>query len=104
MKWFQQAANEGFAPAQIKLGFIYDKGINVVENNRKAFDWYLLAARQGNAEAQFMTGMMYMKGEGAPQDMHEASKWLLMAGDKGQQSAEETVKQFNQQLALVATN
>ncbi len=101
LKWFSMAANQGYAKAQKQLGFIYDNGINVKEDNEKAFHWYKLAAEQGNAEAQFMLGTMYLNGEGVGKDVTEAEKWLSRAGQKGYENARESIQQFNKQLELI---
>lgn len=102
MSWFRKAAEQGYAPAQVKLGFIYDNAVRVAEDNKKAFGWYRLAAEQGNAEAQFMIGMMYMNGEGTNSDIAKADHWLSIAGQKGFENAQETLRQFNQQLKFIS--
>ena len=101
LKWFHVAAEQGYAPAQKQLGFIYDNGIRVVEDDEKAFNWYQLAAEQGNAEAQFMLGTMYLNGDGIETNKNKASEWLNLAGQKGFKNAQETLRQINQQLKLI---
>jgi len=50
-KLFEALANEGYAPAQYKIGASYDWGIGVWKNLKKAAEWYRKAAEQGNADA-----------------------------------------------------
>lgn len=45
-------AEQGYAKAQYNLGFMYDKGIGVPENDKTAVKWYTKAAEQGNEQAQ----------------------------------------------------
>jgi hypothetical protein len=101
LKWYRLAAEQGHIRAQKQLGFIYDNGLRVAENNEVAFKWYNLAAEQGDPEAQFMLGTMYMSGEGIKKDMDKARDWLHMAGDRGYENARETLKQIEKQKQLV---
>ena len=45
-------ADRGDAAAQINLGFMYETGAGVPQDEREAVRWYRLAADQGLAEAQ----------------------------------------------------
>ncbi len=49
--WFQKAANQGYAMAQLNLGTIYYRGTGVVASNVKAYMWWSLAESQGNKKA-----------------------------------------------------
>ncbi len=104
LKWFHMAAEQGYGPAQKQLGFIYDNGIRVEEDDAKAFYWYNLAAEQGISEAQFMLGTMYLKGLGTKVDEQKGEKWLEIAGQKGLDNAKETIAQLNRQLELMTNS
>ena len=52
MRWYQQAADQGHASAQCKLGDMYAKGQGVKQDSRQAVRWYREAADQGNAVAR----------------------------------------------------
>ena len=52
MKWFEEAAEEGYVFAQNRLGDIYSKGEDVTLNYAVAANWYRKAAAQGNASAK----------------------------------------------------
>ena len=45
-------ADRGDAAAQFNLGFMYETGAGVPQDDREAVRWWRLAADQGNAEAQ----------------------------------------------------
>jgi uncharacterized protein len=44
VKWFQLAADQGFAWGQFNLGRMYNNGQGVVKNYMQAYEWFSLAA------------------------------------------------------------
>jgi TPR repeat protein len=88
LRLLQPLAEQGNVTAQIVLGSMYDAGIGVIKDDRKALQWYRLAAEQGNADAQFNLGDMYANGQGVTQDDREAVKWLRLAAEQGNASAQ----------------
>ena len=94
----RQAADQGDAEAQYKLGVRYVEGDGVPQDHREAVKWYRLAAERGYAAAQFTLGKMYAeagrglsgwKPEGVPaQDLPEALRWLRLAADQGNAEAQ----------------
>ena len=66
-------AEQGDARAQYALGFMYDNGEALVENDEAAAaHWYWLAAEQGDAYASYTLGTKYLDGDGVDQDTFEA--------------------------------
>jgi TPR repeat protein len=55
-------AELGYAEAQNNLGWLYQQGKGVKQDDEAAFKWYRLAAKQGNAVAQTNLGSMYENG------------------------------------------
>ena len=49
--WYQRAAEQGDAEAQICLGRLYEKGYGVKKNINEAIKWYSKAEAQGNERA-----------------------------------------------------
>ena len=84
----RQAAEQGDAEAQNKLGFMYAEGEGVPEDNQEAVRWYRKAAEQGYAEAQYNLGVVYGKGEGVAEGDREAVKWYRKAAEQGFASAQ----------------
>ena len=88
-KWYQQAAEQGFPPAQYTLGEeMYAKskkgvGQQVEQNLSLARKWYRRAAKQGHALAQYSLGNMYEKGEGGKLSFSSARKWYQQAAEQG---------------------
>ncbi|MBC8088591.1 MAG: sel1 repeat family protein [Phycisphaerae bacterium] len=50
--WFPQAASQGDAPAQFKLGGMFEHGEGVVKDQHEALRWYSIAAGLGHIEAK----------------------------------------------------
>ena len=83
-----QAAEKGHKKAQYRLGFCYDKGKGVAEDDKKAFYWYEKAAAQGHAKAQYQLGQCYKKGEGTTKDMAKALKYYNLSAKQGNANAQ----------------
>ena len=91
-RWFcarvTTAAEQGNADAQVELGFIYDLGLGISQDDQEVLKSYRKAAEQGLAEAQVNLGVMYRHGEGVPRDFIRAHMWYSVAaastsGDDG---------------------
>lgn len=103
------AAERGEPWAQLRMGFLYEKGFGVEKDTREAVDWYRKAARQtgtgGWAEgkmigalgrpgyfnqnsdallAQYWIGHIYFRGDGVTRDLVEAYFWIRNVSDKTQ--------------------
>lgn len=83
LKWYQQAGDKGYAPAQFNLGLVYELGRGPAVDEQRAFHYYLKSAEQGFAPAQFNVGNMYASGRGVGQDYFEANLWYKQAADSG---------------------
>ena len=57
-KWFRQAAEQNFAPAQNCLGVCYERGDGVPKHEVEAYKWYLLAAAKGDERATDNAGLL----------------------------------------------
>ena len=79
-KIYEQFAKQGDKDAQLKLGFLYEKGIGGKVNYAKAKDWYSEAAHQNQAQAQFLLARLYHLGKiGKSPDIQLAKKWYKKA-------------------------
>ena len=88
---FQKLANTGNAVAQYKLGFMYDKGHGVEQNDTRAVVWYRKAAEQGDADAQSKLGVMYYLGQGVNKDYVHAHMWWTLSAAQGKDSAKKNL-------------
>ena len=71
----QKLADQGHAIAQYNLGWMYDEGEGVPQDNIAAVKWYSKAAKQGHAKAQYNLAQMYYRGRLVPQDDMKAYAW-----------------------------
>jgi hypothetical protein len=81
-------ADEGDADAQRNLGYMYDNGRGVPQDDSAAVIWYRKAAVQGNTTAQVNLGFMYEKGRGVAQDDAAAVNWYRKSADQGNARAQ----------------
>ncbi len=79
----RQAAEQGDAEAQWRLGDSYANGIGVGQDYGEAAKWYGKAAEQGHTQAQYELGRLYAQGLGVARDYAEAAKWYRLAAEKG---------------------
>jgi TPR repeat protein len=62
LKWFEEAAHKGYAPAQVNLAVMYSNGWGTTSNNAVALHWLQAAAEQGYGRAYYNLGVMYLGG------------------------------------------
>lgn len=77
------SAKTGDAEAQYDVGYRYEKGRGVDEDEELALEWYNRSAEQGLAKAQYKVGVFYMKGIAVDKDTEQAKPWLQKAADQG---------------------
>ena len=88
---FKDRAVKGDAFAQTFIGWMYDNGEGVAENDVEAVRWFSMAAEQGHVRAQIFLGTRYANGNGAPKDLLESAKWFQRAADQGNPFAQVTI-------------
>jgi TPR repeat protein/DNA-directed RNA polymerase subunit RPC12/RpoP len=69
----------GDPAAQHYIGYCYDMGQGVEQNDSQAYEWYFKAALNGSAEAQSNLAGMFMDGRGGIQDYASALHWYTEA-------------------------
>jgi TPR repeat protein len=80
-------AESGNVRAQFLLGFMYEGGMGVPEDDTEAAKWYRRAADTGDDYAQYHMGVMHRDGQGVPRDLVRAYMWLDLAAMRGHQGA-----------------
>ncbi len=94
LAWMRKAADQGFAPAQDDLGYLYREFPELAGDRDKtefyaeAFRWSWLAAEQDNIIAIGEVGYCYMSGTGVARDYAEALRWLRRAAEHDERYAE----------------
>lgn len=82
-RWFEAAATRGFAPAQFRLGNLYEKGLGVPRDMAKAMDWYEHAAAGGNTSAMHNLALLLAMGVDGRSDTASAAGWFTSAAERG---------------------
>jgi len=88
VKWFEQAAVRGYAPAQVNLAVMYINGWGVKQNYGAALQWMNQAAKQKYARAYYNLGILYQQGNGVRQDNAEALRFFRLGAEGGDSSAQ----------------
>lgn len=81
--WSEKSAEQGYAPAQVRMGTIFHEGLGVPRNPERAMRWFLEAARQGHDGAQAMIGAALHLGIGVPADRVNAMRMLMLSAVQG---------------------
>ena len=80
----KMVAQQGYAPAQEKLGMLYDDPNGLMPADKDAaFDWTRKAAEGGLAPAMNRLAMMYYEGNGVARDPSLTAVWLRRAAKRG---------------------
>lgn len=88
----RQAAEQGYAEAQCKLGACYFRGRGVTKNMTEAVKWFRKSVEHDYAAAQLMLGICYEFGNGIKQSRSEAIKWYRKAAAQGNKDAIERLR------------
>lgn len=59
-------AQTGHAPAQLRLGLLFQQGLGVPRSPRQAAQWFAQASQQGDVGGQYLLALAYQSGEGVP--------------------------------------
>jgi TPR repeat protein len=80
---FLAAAEEGHIDSQFNVALMYENGIGVDKDAKKALEWYRKASHQGSSAAQFNLGVLYENGRGTKVDFAAANEWYRAAAVQG---------------------
>lgn len=84
----RSSAAQHYAPAQCMLGYLYEDGLGLSHDYRKAAENYLAAAVQDYVPAQQNLANLYYIGRGVHKDLGAAFKWYASAAEHGNPKAE----------------
>ena len=74
--------------AQFLLGSLYERGLGVTKDPKRAFELNKLAADQGNHHAQYNIGIMHAEGLGVIQSDTLAFKYWKLSAEQGYANAQ----------------
>jgi formylglycine-generating enzyme required for sulfatase activity len=92
INYYEQAANEGNSEAMNALGYMYQTGIGVTKNARKAKSLYERSYSQSNQKGAYKLGYICEFGLGIPVDLLKAKGYYQKACDWGDDNGCERVK------------
>ncbi|MFA6104866.1 MAG: tetratricopeptide repeat protein [Victivallaceae bacterium] len=85
---FEREFKKGNYDAAFRLGCIYDEGLGVKKDYKKAFYYYSIAADKNYPDAINNLGLIYEHGNGVPQDFIKAKQLYEKAIGAGSKNAE----------------
>ena len=91
-------AEKNNADAQIKLGYMYNRGQGVKQDLTEGAYWMRKAAEQSNKEAQYNLCKSYYYGWGVPEDYIQAHKWCTLAVQEGYTGARDFLYMISQRM------
>jgi len=96
MTWYRQEIRKRYVEAQFNLGYAYESGEGINQDDKQAVYWYQQAAENGHKRAQFLLGCAYYDGQGVPQDYQQAVYWYQQAAQDTDRYTEGDIDaQFN---------
>ena len=81
--WYGRAAAQGLAPAQYRLGTLYERGKGVARDLKAALSWYERAASLGNVKAMHNAAVLAASKDGQQPDYAKAFKWFSLGAAHG---------------------
>jgi TPR repeat protein len=103
-EWFRKAAENGYAPAQQILAWMYFTGKGVRQDYEVAAHWLQLAAHSGDPRGQLDLGYLYEHGKGVPLDYVTAYMWYETALSGGEQRARERLRSVSKVMTIEQIN
>jgi TPR repeat protein len=82
-KLYEAAAKQGHVEAQNWLGYCYQHGLGVAQDDAKAVEWYRKAADAKLPMAENNLGLMYLSGNGVEQDYRKAFELFERSANQG---------------------
>ena len=87
LELYTKAGEAGYAPAQARVGYMYQNALGVPADYDLAMEWNNRAAEQGDPQGQEQIGYLYQEGLGVTKSLDEASRWYAKAKDGGSEWA-----------------
>jgi localization factor PodJL len=81
--WYGKAAAAGSAPAQYRLGTLYERGKGVARDMKAALGWYERSASLGNVKAMHNAAVLAAGNDQQKPDYPRAFKWFSLGAAHG---------------------
>ena len=79
-RWYKEAAEKGFAPAQYALSYLYKNGEGCEKNDIKAYYWLELSADNDFEDAFYILGQTYLEGNDIIETDYKKAFFYLSKG------------------------
>lgn len=99
--WFKRAIEQGNTEALLDLGFRYNDGDDVDQDDEKAAYWWRKAAEQGDVQAQYTLGLCYRRGVVVAKDDEKAAYWWRKAAEQGDVKAQRNLGVYYAQSSVI---
>ena len=83
VKLMRPLADNGYPDAQYYMGYMYEYGYGVTQDDAVSLDWYIKAASSGSTRSMINLGLMYEYGDGVEQNYATALAWYKAAANAG---------------------
>jgi localization factor PodJL len=81
--WYGKASAAGNAPAQYRLGTLYERGKGVAKDMKAALGWYERSAALGNIKAMHNAAVLAASSDQKKPDYARAFKWFSLGAAHG---------------------
>ncbi len=92
LSWLKKAAEANYAPAQLALGYRYEKGLDIDRNAQQAAFWYDKA--KALPAANYHLGLCYLRNSGSSTDIETGIDFIRKAAEKGYPEAMYTLGEY----------
>jgi len=93
IRYYEMAADKGDTEAQMKLGWLYEKGEGVAKDIAKAMGWYGKAAEAGEPAAQYNLGLLQLNDA---KTLPSGLNWLNKAAEQNLPDAQAFIAGLSQ--------
>ena len=102
--WYEKAATQGHALSTNALAALYDAGLGVTQDRRKARELWSAAAGLGSAEAMWNLARLYATAALGERDLIAACAWNLRAGAYAKPAERALLARTEQTAAFLQKN
>ncbi len=91
LRLLKMASDAGYPNSEYTLGKLYQEGVGVEKDERRAAELFLSASIKGFAKAQYNLGKVFRDGAGMTKNDELSLFWFLEAAERGHARAEDKI-------------
>ena len=89
LRYLKIGADAGYPNSEYTLAKLYEEGVGVEKDQRRAAELFLSASIKGFAKAQYNLGKVYRDGAGMPKSESMSLFWFIEAAERGHARAQD---------------